>query len=387
MAEMHDINIRSILNVQGEYCVSLYMPTTRVATDWNENSIRLKNLIRKAEEKLQQLHADKGLIESLTKPLREFQQDTRFLQSMKSGAIFFSGPDFFQYHLLPVEVQESAVISDRFYTKPLIYLSTYNTSYYLLALSKHEVSLYKADRFSLTKVDVPDLPENMETYLRFDDDREQLQYHTGTPPQGEKRAAVYHGQGVGSDKGQEKERSTRYIQGVEQAVSRALSEKKLPLVLFTVDYLEAIYRKENSYEHLVKESAVHGSPDRLNHDELLREGWKTAEKIAEQRILDAVQDFHNERDDNKTIGALKDVVPAAYSGRVQTIFVSYEDLIWGAFDEESTVAEAFDEWRPGAVELLDAAVRFTWLNGGGNTYVLAKEHMPRNAEIAVVYRY
>ena len=383
---MNSINIKTIADVRGDHCISIYMPTTHVPTDWNKNSVRMKNLIRKVEEDMKILNTKGTLINRLTRPLWDLQEDTRFLQEMKSGAVFFSAPDFFEYHLLSAEIHEFAVVSDCFLIKPLFHLFTYNTEYYLLTLSKHQVSLYKADRFSIEELKIPDAPENMEEFLRFDEENEYLQFHTRTPSQGDKRAAVFHGHGVGTDKKLEKEKSARYVKAVEQAVSSLLKTDTLPLILFTVEYMQGIYRKENTYVNLAEEN-ISGSPDRMKIDELHKEGWNLVSRIADSQIHAALQEFNNERDENKIIGKTEQVVQETYSGKVHALFVSYEDLVWGEFNEETATATQYDEWKPGASELLDLALRFTWMNGGGMVYALNRENMPDLAGIAAVYRY
>ncbi|MFO7728157.1 MAG: hypothetical protein R6X11_07490 [Desulfonatronovibrio sp.] len=386
MTDISSIDLKPILKARGNYCLSVYMPTTPVATDWNENSVRLKNLIRKAEKELEQQNADKTLIRNLSAPLWNLQEDTRFLQEMKNGAVFFSGPDFFEYYLFPVEVQEIAIASDLFYMKPLFNLFTYNTRYYLLVLSKHKIALYKADRFTIKEIEIPDSPKNLEDFLRFDEEQKQLQFHTRAPGHGNTRAAMFHGQGVGTDKKKEKEKSARYIQAAEQAVSDFLSKETLPLILTGDEHLQGIYRKHNSYKNMTDEN-ITGNPDRLKPHELLNKGWEVASRIADQNIQKSVQEFHNEHSDNKTTGEIETVLPSAFYGKIDTLFISHEDLVWGDFKEETASVDQFDQWKPGAVELLDTALHFTLMNGNGKVYVLKKEHMPDHAKTGAVYRY
>ncbi|MFP4364092.1 MAG: hypothetical protein ACLFR1_09505 [Spirochaetia bacterium] len=385
MAVIKNADLKSIVNISGNYCVSIYMPTTRVATEWNQNSVRFKNLIHQAEEELSSLDADSETVKELLDPLWELQKDTRFLQELKEGLAVFSGPKFFQYHVLPVSVPEFSSVSNRFHIKPLLYLSNHNMEYFLLAFSKHEVSLYKADRFSLEKIDLPDAPTNMDEFLRFDQEEEQLQFHTGTTHQREKRSAVYHGQGTGTDKGQEKEKTSRYIHAVQESVSNALQGKSSPLVLFTVEYLQGIYRKQNTYANLVQEG-IHGNPEQLGDAELRDAAWKIVEPMAQQKIEDTVAAFHNEKDENKVLGKADTVLENSVNGRVHTVFVSYDDIFWGDYNEAENSTTYYDKQRPGAFDLLDSAARFSYLNGG-SVYVLPKEQMPKKEPIAAVYRY
>jgi hypothetical protein len=385
MPIIDQISLDSIQKVQGEYCISIYMATTKVATEWKLNSVRLKNLLQKAEDDLKRLNCSTELLHALTAPLWDLQKDSKFLQGMQNGIALFSGPDFFRYYLFPVEIEERVVVSKEFHISPLLFLESRNKEYYLLAFSKNAISLYKADRFSLEKIAIPDSPENIEYFLRFDEEEEQLQFHTGTQQQQGKRAAVFHGQGTGTDKSQEKEKSGRYIHSLEKAVSKLLNGESAPLVLYTVEYLQGMYRKENSYGNLVHEG-IHGNPEHAGDADLLNAGWSIVEKIVTQEMEEAVQVFENEQEDNKVTGKIDTTLKAAFEGKIHTLYISGDDALWGDFKEDTGKIIHHHKPEPGAQELLDTAARST-LKHGGKVHVLKKDQMPGQEKIAAVFRY
>ncbi len=385
MAIVDKNSLDSIQKVKGDFCVSIYMPTSKTATEWNLNATRLKNLIQKTEDYLKRLNCSTDMLNALTAPVRELQENSKFLQEMQNGIALFSGPGYFSYFLLPVEPEERLVVSDEFHLIPLLFQESYNRDYYLLAFSKHDISFYKADRFSLEKTAIPDAPDNIETFLRFDEEEEQLQFHTGTHQQREKRSAVYHGQGTGTDKGQEKEKTSRYIHSLEKAVSKLLNGKTAPLVLYTVEYLQGIYRKENSYENLVHKG-IHGNPEHASVKDLLHEGWCIMENIVMGEISDSIQSFENEQEHNKVLGKIDTILTAAIEGRVHTLYASADDAEWGEFKEDTGKIIHHNKPEPGAKELLDAAARST-LKHGGNVLVLKKDQMPSQEKIAAILRY
>ena len=48
-------DIKTLIETQGEWCVSLFMPTVRAGAEVQQNPIRFKNLLRQAEERLAEL--------------------------------------------------------------------------------------------------------------------------------------------------------------------------------------------------------------------------------------------------------------------------------------------------------------------------------------------
>jgi hypothetical protein len=349
------------------------MPTAKAATDWNLNSVRLKNLIQKTEHDLKQLNCDTDLLNKLTGPLWDLQGNTKFLQEMRKGAAFFSGPDFFRYLIVPLELEEQTVVSDLFHIKPLLFLENRNKPYYLLSLSKHEISLYKADRFSLEKISLPGAPENIEDFSGTDE------VHR------EKRSSVYHSQGAGTDKSQEKEKTRRYIHSLEKAVTKLLNGRTEPLILFSVEYLQGIYRKENSYGNLVHEG-IHGNPEHVSDEQLIKAGWEVAGPVLSKELMEAVGAFENAQEHHKVSGKIDTILKAAFEGRIHTLFLSPDNVLWGDFNRDTERIIHYTEAKPGAHDLPDLAAHLT-LETGGNVYLLEQEEMPGREKIAALYRY
>ena len=83
---------------------------------------------------------------------------------------------------------------------------------------------------------------------------------------------------------------------------------------------------------------------------------------------------------------MKDIVPAAYHGRVDTLFVALDHQRWGSFDPASGAVDVHLERRPGDVDLLDLAAAKTIVNGGA-VYASEVDKMPDKVLLAAVYRY
>ncbi|MDQ6812834.1 MAG: hypothetical protein M3040_03715, partial [Bacteroidota bacterium] len=105
-----------------------------------------------------------------------------------------------------------------------------------------------------------------------------------------------------------------------------------------------------------------------------------------QRVNKALELYMNNSANGKTSSIAADVIPAAYYSQISHLFVCRGEHIWGNFDEMSNQLEFHTE--PGTTneDLLDNAVEKTLANGG-EVFLLEKERMPVETQLAAVMRY
>ncbi len=87
-----------------------------------------------------------------------------------------------------------------------------------------------------------------------------------------------------------------------------------------------------------------------------------------------------------TSNDVKEIVPAAYYGRVEILFVVTGRQLWGAFDPDTNEVELNPVAEHGNGDLLDLAAAHTILNGGV-VYAVEPDKMPENVPLVAVYRY
>ena len=174
-------------------CVSIFLPTHRAGAQTQQDPIRLKNLLREAEEQLlaKELRAPEA--EELLRPARELLDDSVFWRHQSDGLAAFLSAGVFRYYRLPPNFEDLVIVADRFHLKPLLPLLTGDGEFYVLALSQNEVRLLRATRHSVSEVELEDVPESLADTLRYDDQEKQLQFHTGTAGGRGGRAAIFHG--------------------------------------------------------------------------------------------------------------------------------------------------------------------------------------------------
>jgi hypothetical protein len=374
--------LRHLTAIQQGPCVSIYLPTHRVPTEIEQDRLRLKNLLGKAGKSLEELGLRSPEAQALLQPAERLLMETPFWKGQKDGLAIFLGPDIFHYYRVPLEVPELVMVGDRFHLKPLLGLLSAN-KFYILALSQNEVRLFQASQYSVSQVDLEGVPQSLAEALKYDYPQKQLQFHTGTQKITGDRAAMFHGHGVGTDDA--KPNLLRFCQHLDRGMHDLLRDEQAPLVVAGVDFLLPIFAEASSYKPLLPEG-VAGNPEGLSPEELQRLAWPVVEPYFNQTWQASEAKYRQLAGTGKASHDLKEIVPAAYQGRVELLFVAVGRQEWGVYNARQDELQRFPEARPGAEDLLDAAAIQTLLQGGV-VFSVDSAAVPDGPPAAAVFRY
>lgn len=381
----HD-ELRSLIAQPAGSYVSLFLPIQRIEPARRQNPIRLENLLRQAETRLLTCGMSLAAAQALLAPAWQLIKDRSFWVHQSDGLAIFVGPDLFRSYRLPLAFEELVVVDERPHIAPLLSLLQDDGPFYLLALSLDGVQMLHATHYSSSPVAVHDVPTSLQDSLKYDEFAKQPQFHPGVPGRGGERGAIFHGQGALDDQ-LAKEEILRYFQQVNRGVCAALRDEHAPLLLAGVAYLLPIYRAANSYPHLLEEGILH-NPDDLHSEELHARAWAlTAPHFAQARGV-ATERYRLLADTQPTQASsyLRAIVPAAYEGRIATLFVATGAQQWGRFDPGTGELSLHEAAEPRDSELLDAVAIQTILHGG-TIYAVTPEQMPEAAPVAAIFRY
>ena len=246
-------DLQQLIETSGECCVSLYMPTHRTGREQQQDPIRFKNLVVRAQERLLGYGLRRPEVQALMRPAESLLKNGDFWQHQSDGLAIFLSSDFSQTYRLPSRFKELLAIANNFHIKPLLPLFSTNGQFYILAVSLNEIRLFLATRDTVSEMQLPNVPTSMQEALFMDDPEKHLDFHTGTknPSTPGSRPAVFHGQGVQSDE-EDKKNILRYFQYVDKGLSALFDDTTIPMVLAGVDYLLPIYHEANTYNGLLK---------------------------------------------------------------------------------------------------------------------------------------
>lgn len=364
-------------------CVSLYIPTFRTGAETRQGAIRLKNLLGKVRERLEERGLSAREMEALLAPAERLLDDSLFWQGQGDGLALFFSPGFFRSFRLPFSFTERGLVADYFFLRPLLPLVDADGPFYVLALSQNEVRLLEATRQTVRRIDSKILPQSLIEALGTQTTSQDLQYHTASPAGPGAQGAVYHGRGTGDE--DVKTELRRYLQRVDAAVRELLASRAAPLVLAGAEPLPSIYRALNSYPHLLGE-AVPGNPEPLRDGELRDRAWKLVAPYFEQGRVKAEKHWQELAGTRRTSNEVAEILPAAVQGRVEVLFVDGGSDVWGRFDSGAGEVQIHKTPEAEDQDLLEAATLFS-LRNGGTVYAVDSGHVPGGRELAAVFRY
>ncbi|MHB8761473.1 MAG: baeRF7 domain-containing protein [Coriobacteriia bacterium] len=363
--------------------VSLFMPTrTFVPGSQEEDTTRLRNLLRQAAEDLVERGARPAKVEVLLAPARALIDDRPFWLRAEHGLALLLGPEGMHAFRLPARVPESVHVSDRYYMRPLLPHVESRGEYWLLFISQKKVRLYSGSREGLAQIPAAGLPSSLGEALRWDDfEKASLQFHVNTSAAGGRGTPIYHGNNDPDIKNE----LARFFRQIDRALRERLRDSRAPLVLAGVDYLIPIYRDVNTYPHLTGDAVI-GNADIVPLPELHKKAVAVLRGLAEWETRQLTNQVEEAWGSPKTTPDPETIVAAAFVGRVDTLFLTDGGQWWGTYDAEAGRVAMHRTPAPGDEDLLDLAALQT-LENGGAVVSLPQKEMPHGQTAIALLRY
>jgi hypothetical protein len=280
---------------------------------------------------------------------------------------------------------EELVIEPSFFVTPLIPVMASSEYFYLLVISKQCAKLFKADAWGMQRVAV-ELPQSIEEVKRVsgNDATTFRTSESGRRAPAASQVGSFHGAGGGNPDG--KDNMLVYFEAVDDILwDKVLHNENAPLLLAAVEYEIPIYKSACDY-HNIWPVALTGNYERAETGALYQEAKQVMQPYFDQRVNKALELYMNNSANGKTSSIAADVIPAAYYSQVSHLFVCRGEHIWGTFDEMSNELKFHNEPGNTGEDLLDNAVEKTLANGG-EVFLLEKEKMPAETQIAAIMRY
>ena len=371
--------------------VSIYLPTERAWNKSKRNPTRLKNQLSAAAQQLEARGLDAREIEDLLAPAKQLiDGPSSFWQHQSDGLALFLAPNQMDTYRLPMRFEERVVVGGLFHVRPLLPYLDHGSRFYILALDRSGVHLYRCNRHALEETDLPEdvatsLPEDVEAF----DFEALLNYHTGSAGTDGRGDAIFHGQGDAGDKAEIKKRIEQFFRSLDNGVRAVLSAdaSPAPLVVAGTDSLRGLYRVANHYPRLM-DKGIERHPSDSTAEDLHEHAWPIVASTFAAAQEQARNDYHQlaASEPQRAPYDLDDVVRAAYYERVDTLFVTPDDQVWGTFDTQDGTVHTDEAPSPANADLLDLAVAHTLLNSG-TVYVTDADDIPDEAPVAALLRY
>ncbi|MCE5283737.1 MAG: hypothetical protein LLG93_16730 [Deltaproteobacteria bacterium] len=373
--------LKTLLGEQQGPCLSLFMPTFRTGTESQQNQIRLKNLLRGAEEKVLAAGLRPQEVKEFLEPALTLTTNVLFWRRQSDGLALFRSRDRFRTFTLPEVFDEALTVGERFHVRPLLPLLQEDRRFYILALSQKELRLLEGTCQNVREIEIESVPKSLAEALQYDESEKQVRFRTGSPGGGGMAMVSGHG-GVAEDA---KDNLLKYFRMIDRALHELIEDEQAPLVLAGVDYLFPIYREVNTFPRLI-EGGIAGNPKGVSAEALHRSALKIVTPLFQRAENDAVALYRQSSGTGLTSADIGEIVPASVHGRVGSLFVAVGRQRWGKFNPETGTAALHRQAEEGSEDLLEIAAIQTFLNGG-SVFILSPERMPDASDLIAVFRY
>lgn len=348
--------------------ISIFMPTHQWGKEVNEGQDRItfKNHTQTLRLALEKRSLRSNTVNDLMQPVEALLEDDQFWRHQREGLAVFRNPNYFAVFHSPLPLVDGSRLDSHFQLRPLLPFAQPFPSYYLLQIGKNGISLYKADQFSMTAVDLAGtMPDGLEAITKYYDFEEELQGRT----KGQSGMSAGY-TSDDSNKGQKEKDHllADYFRHVDRAIIQLIGTQNEPLLLASVAYYQPIYRQINAYPYL-HEGGLTGNFDHMQPDEMHQMANKllgdTFGQIRQQRI----KQYQNSSGSGLVANGLQTVLEAAATGRIEVLFLQAEAEVWGQFEESTLTVNIHNEFQEGDESLLEKIALYT-LRYGGEVYVL-----------------
>src|SRR5579859_2410624 len=277
MADFSRDELKSLVAHSVPPCISLYTPMDHKGGVAYRNAVHLKELLQKAEKQLLAMNIKRAAADSILAPARDFLDDRGFWDQQHEGlAVFISAkPDSFRYYTddsTAIKFNETVIVANRFYTKPLLPQLTGDGPFFVLALSQDHVGLLKGTRDTIQSVAIPGVPHDIDEALGEETPEREVQARPMHMAGGQ-QTGVFGGIDL---ENYHKDRILRYFRTVNASLHKMLAAQQAPLVLAGLDSFHALYREANTYPYLLDEG-INSNADELPAKALHEKAWAIVE--------------------------------------------------------------------------------------------------------------
>lgn len=347
----------------------------------DKDRIQFENLINEARKKLKDSDLDEKsqLLEQLDAVERDQDQYVKYIGGL---AVYITADDIYFYHLA-IPVRNRVQISTLPYVLPLASNYQYTRDYNLLVLNRESIRLFEGHTENIEELpidEIEDAPVDLETALGTEKDDASTNFNSYSGGKGQARAgqtAVSHGD-TGDEKDIDRE---RYFRIVDDFIYNNYSnENKLPLIVYTVEENQAVFRDISTNEFLA-DTGINGSAANLNKNDIQERATGTVDEIIAHQRNELLEQLNETTPENRIENIPDDLTSASLQGRIESLYLEKYFEIPGSINDEGMYEE--DNDKDDFVQQIVQNV----LRSGGAVYILDETETPEDTPIAARLRY
>lgn len=289
------------------------VPTDVTGAQADISVITLKNQIRDANTRLIAAGLSDSETMEVLAPVTALIEDSSYWRLQSRGLVIFAAQDFFLAVRIPIEVPGSLTVGEEFNLLPLAPVLASDRKTYVLALSKGAVRLFDATRNTIEELPLENIPASFEEVVE-----ELPEKKTDVRSAGPGVNSPYsHGHTGDMDQ----LLTEKYIHAVGTAVgSRLGTARSQPLVLAAVAEYLPLFKQSCDYPAIF-DDVIAGNPDVALPDDLRSAAWRLLQDHEGAHEAQEQEDARSLAHNGKGSFDLAEIVQAAETGRVDTLYL------------------------------------------------------------------
>ena len=359
--------LQKLVAARGEAMLSFYMPTTPETQHIGQARTELGNLLKKAEQQLEEVGTPKRTIWPIAEQVNDLIDDDEFWTYQANSLALFVTPDSLRAFRLPNHLTTTVQVSDRFHIKPLLRAVSVQQHAFILALAENEIRLIEvfAD-LPAQEIRVPGMPKDAASAV-------------GT--------ATVNSRNYSNRKGGSEGQNVllrAFARKVDAALRPVLAGRSEPLILAATDPLWSIFRSVCSFDGLASEG-IHTSPVRISAGDLAAQARPILDGLHEKALGEVHGLFAQRENEGRATTQVARAARAATYGAVDTLLVDIDEVMPGTVDENGEVSFEDQEsaMSYGIVDEIAGRV----LASGGRVLAVRRDDIPQKDSLAAILRY
>jgi hypothetical protein len=344
-------------------------------------STELKNAINKVRKEL----TDRGIEpEQLLAPVETSFRDVRGETKRRGAIAILRSPTVIEVFRAANLTQPLARVDEYFNLRTLLCLANAHKLFYILALSQNRSRMLRCTDSSSEEVPFPKgVTVSLTDFLHIRQPDHVLDNRASAGPSVGAGGAVLFG--TSTDAEAKDEYLLHFFVELDKATNTVLKGSSEPLVPVGVEHEIALYRRVNTYKHLV-EPGVHGAPDGLEGGEMHRRALELLENQEKSFGTQIPADFDKRVGTGHASTRIPEIIVGAWEGRISHLFFQESAHYTGVFDPVRQRVKHTDDPLDSPVDLIEAAAYQTILHAG-DVQMLPGSAMPNGVPVCALCRY
>lgn len=378
--------IKKLKSNESDICISILIPTHRAGKETNNgtDSLTFKSQLQLVtnclEKDYEYTHQQ---TEKLLAPAKALLEDSSFWRKQSDGLAVYISEGFFKYFTLPISFESSYYVMKEFMIAPITGLLNKDDHFFILQLSKDNVHLYDATRFSIRPIDLThlELPKDYSEIIDMKNPDRTLQQHAGKRGQD----SIFHGQGASKDA--EDNKLSLLFRTINKELQKVLLNENRPLLMAGVSSVVGEFKKHLHYNSLLSES-ISGNYDHEEPMMLHERAMVIMSPILKEKKLDLLRNFDDHAASPIISTDFKDIVEGAIYEKVDTLFFKTKACpTWGKLNGNPASVEVHENYEKGDICLLNKAVVDSLVNQGTVYQLISADEPDMDHSLAARFRF